>query len=153
MLCLFKKSAVSAAALKLFYVDMLEKEDWRVFSQLHIRDHDELPAVLTKLRNAHPALFVPEPEMEKRQSTAMIRPPHSDTLLHLLATDIRSAVIRMLDALNEMNPISEQKSALKTHPPRQKTPGLGKRLPENGKFTPQRPSLARKQRDPKTQNA
>jgi integrase len=38
----------SAAALKLFFVEMLEHTDWKVFSQLRIRDHQELPAVLTR---------------------------------------------------------------------------------------------------------
>jgi site-specific recombinase XerD len=38
----------SAAALRLFYVEMLGQEDWEVFSQLKIRDHKELPAVLTR---------------------------------------------------------------------------------------------------------
>lgn len=43
-----KSMRSSAAALKLFYVDMLENGDWKVFSQLRIRDHDELPPVLTR---------------------------------------------------------------------------------------------------------
>lgn len=38
----------AAAALRFFYVDMLGHESWQVFSQLRIRDHDELPAVLTR---------------------------------------------------------------------------------------------------------
>jgi len=38
----------SAAALRLFYTEMLQKEHWEVFSQLKIRDHKELPAVLTR---------------------------------------------------------------------------------------------------------
>jgi integrase/recombinase XerD len=38
----------AAAALRLFYVDMLGHEEWQVFTQLRIRDHDELPAVLTR---------------------------------------------------------------------------------------------------------
>jgi site-specific recombinase XerD len=38
----------ATAALRLFYVDKLGHEDWQVFSQLRIRDHDGLPAVLTR---------------------------------------------------------------------------------------------------------
>jgi site-specific recombinase XerD len=38
----------SVAAARLFYVEMLENEDWRVFSQIKTKDHDELPAVLTR---------------------------------------------------------------------------------------------------------
>jgi len=38
----------SAAALRLFYTEMLQQEHWEVFSQLKIRDHKELPAVLTR---------------------------------------------------------------------------------------------------------
>lgn len=38
----------SAAALRLFYESMLERENWDIFNQLNIRDHDELPAVLTR---------------------------------------------------------------------------------------------------------
>ncbi len=35
------------ACAKAFFVDMLGHEQWRVFSQVRTRDHDELPAVLT----------------------------------------------------------------------------------------------------------
>jgi len=38
----------SAAALRLFYEGLLEHEHWDVFNQLRIRDHKELPAVLTR---------------------------------------------------------------------------------------------------------
>jgi len=38
----------SAAALKLFYTGMLGREHWEIFNQLKIRDHKELPAVLTR---------------------------------------------------------------------------------------------------------
>lgn len=38
----------SAAALRLFYAEMLQQEHWEVFSQLKIRDHKELPVVLTR---------------------------------------------------------------------------------------------------------
>ncbi len=38
----------SAAALRLFYENMLEQDHWEVFSQLRIKDHNELPAVLTR---------------------------------------------------------------------------------------------------------
>ena len=36
------------AAARLFFVDLLEHEDWRVFSQIRTKDHDTLPAVLTR---------------------------------------------------------------------------------------------------------
>ena len=36
------------ASAKLFYVDMLENTEWKVFSQVRTKDHDELPAVLTR---------------------------------------------------------------------------------------------------------
>ena len=32
----------------LFFVEMLGCSEWKVFSQIRIRDHDELPAVLTR---------------------------------------------------------------------------------------------------------
>ena len=38
----------SSVALRLFFVEMLKQEHWQVFSQLRIRDHKELPAVLTR---------------------------------------------------------------------------------------------------------
>jgi integrase len=36
------------AAARLFFVDLLEHKDWRVFSQIRTKDHDTLPAVLTR---------------------------------------------------------------------------------------------------------
>lgn len=38
----------SSVALRLFFMEMLENEDWQVFSQLRIRDHKALPSVLTR---------------------------------------------------------------------------------------------------------
>lgn len=38
----------AAAAARLFFVDMLGHRDWEIFSQIRTRDHDELPAVLTR---------------------------------------------------------------------------------------------------------
>lgn len=38
----------TAASAKIFFVEMLEHSDWKVFSQIKTRDHDELPAVLTR---------------------------------------------------------------------------------------------------------
>lgn len=38
----------AAAAARMFFVELLEKDDWRVFSQIRTRDHAELPAVLTR---------------------------------------------------------------------------------------------------------
>ena len=38
----------SAAAAKLFYVGMLEHEEWKIFSQIRAKDEDSLPAVLTR---------------------------------------------------------------------------------------------------------
>lgn len=36
------------ACARLFFVGMLEHEEWKVFSQVRTRDHDDLPAVLTR---------------------------------------------------------------------------------------------------------
>lgn len=36
------------ACAKLFYVEMLERSDWTVFSRVRTKDHDELPLVLTR---------------------------------------------------------------------------------------------------------
>ena len=36
------------AAIRLFFVDLLGHADWGVFSQLRVKDHDTLPAVLTR---------------------------------------------------------------------------------------------------------
>lgn len=36
------------ACARLFFVDLLGQSEWRVFSQVRTRDHDELPAVLTR---------------------------------------------------------------------------------------------------------
>jgi integrase/recombinase XerD len=38
----------TAASAKIFYLEMLERDDWRVFSQIKAKDHDELPLVLTR---------------------------------------------------------------------------------------------------------
>jgi site-specific recombinase XerD len=38
----------SAAAARLFFVELLEHEEWKVFSQIRTKDHHELPAVLTR---------------------------------------------------------------------------------------------------------
>jgi integrase len=38
----------TAACGKRFFVDMLGHEDWTVFSQIHAKDHEKLPAVLTR---------------------------------------------------------------------------------------------------------
>lgn len=41
------------ACAKAFFVEMLGREDWKVFSQVRTRDHDELPAVLTREQVTH----------------------------------------------------------------------------------------------------
>ena len=38
----------TVASAKHFFVGMLARKDWAVFSQIKIKDHDELPAVLTR---------------------------------------------------------------------------------------------------------
>jgi len=38
----------TAASAKFFFVGMLGREDWKVFSQIRTKDHDELPVVLTR---------------------------------------------------------------------------------------------------------
>jgi site-specific recombinase XerD len=38
----------SVACARLFYIEMLGIAEWRVFSQIRTRDHDELPSVLTR---------------------------------------------------------------------------------------------------------
>lgn len=38
----------TAASARLFFVDMLGKKDWTVFANVHAKDHDELPLVLTR---------------------------------------------------------------------------------------------------------
>lgn len=38
----------TAASAKIFFLEMLGHEDWKVFSQIRTKDHDELPAVLTR---------------------------------------------------------------------------------------------------------
>ena len=38
----------TAACAKLFFVEMLGHQDWTVFSQIHAKDHEKLPAVLTR---------------------------------------------------------------------------------------------------------
>ena len=38
----------SSAALRLFFVELLERPEWKVFSQLRAPDHHQLPAVLTR---------------------------------------------------------------------------------------------------------
>jgi hypothetical protein len=36
------------AATKMFFVDLLGHRDWTLFSQIRAKDHDQLPAVLTR---------------------------------------------------------------------------------------------------------
>ena len=38
----------SAAAARLFFIEMLGHEEWKVFSQIRTKDHEILPAVLTR---------------------------------------------------------------------------------------------------------
>ena len=38
----------SVASAKIFFVELHSHEDWKVFSQIKTKDHDELPAVLTR---------------------------------------------------------------------------------------------------------
>ena len=38
----------TVAAARFFFADMLGRHDWTVFSQVRTKDHDELPAVLTR---------------------------------------------------------------------------------------------------------
>ena len=38
----------TVASARLFFVDQLGRHDWTVFSQIKTKDHDELPAVLTR---------------------------------------------------------------------------------------------------------
>jgi integrase len=38
----------SAAAARLFFVELLEQPEWKLFSQIRTKDHGELPAVLTR---------------------------------------------------------------------------------------------------------
>jgi integrase/recombinase XerD len=38
----------AAAAARLFFTELLGRDDWTVFSQIRTKDHDELPAVLTR---------------------------------------------------------------------------------------------------------
>jgi integrase/recombinase XerD len=38
----------AAAAARLFFVEMLGHEEWKVFSQIRTKDHETLPAVLTR---------------------------------------------------------------------------------------------------------
>lgn len=38
----------AAAAAKLFFIELMEHQDWKVFSQIRTRDEDSLPAVLTR---------------------------------------------------------------------------------------------------------
>ena len=38
----------TAAAARLFFVELLEREEWKVFSQIRAKDHHELPAALTR---------------------------------------------------------------------------------------------------------
>ncbi len=38
----------AAAAARLFFVEMMEHADWKVFSQIRTKNHDHLPAVLTR---------------------------------------------------------------------------------------------------------
>jgi hypothetical protein len=38
----------TAAAARLFFVDLLERAEWKIFSQIRAKDHHGLPAVLTR---------------------------------------------------------------------------------------------------------
>ena len=38
----------TVACARLFFIDLLGRPEWKVFSQIRTRDHDELPAVLTR---------------------------------------------------------------------------------------------------------
>lgn len=38
----------TVASARVFFVDMLKRRDWTVFSRIKTKDHDELPAVLTR---------------------------------------------------------------------------------------------------------
>ena len=38
----------TAAAARLFFIELLELPDWKVFSQIRTKDHNELPPVLTR---------------------------------------------------------------------------------------------------------
>ncbi len=38
----------TVACARLFFVEMLGHQEWKVFSQIRTRDHDDLPAVLTR---------------------------------------------------------------------------------------------------------
>jgi integrase/recombinase XerD len=38
----------AAAAARLFFIDMLGHDEWKVFSQIRTKDHETLPAVLTR---------------------------------------------------------------------------------------------------------
>ena len=38
----------TAAAARLFYIDLMEAPEWKLFSRIRAKDHDELPAVLTR---------------------------------------------------------------------------------------------------------
>ena len=38
----------AAAAARMFFIDLLQRPNWTVFSQIRTRDHDRLPAVLTR---------------------------------------------------------------------------------------------------------
>ena len=38
----------TAASARIFFVDQMGHEDWKVFSQIRCKDHDELPVVLTR---------------------------------------------------------------------------------------------------------
>lgn len=38
----------TVACARIFYIEMLGHEEWKVFSQIRTKDHDELPAVLTR---------------------------------------------------------------------------------------------------------
>lgn len=45
----------AAAAARMFYLDLMARADWTLFSQIRARDHDTLPAVLTR-RQVHDLL-------------------------------------------------------------------------------------------------
>lgn len=43
-----KTIRMACAAAKMFFVELFEQKDWKVFQQVRAKDHDTLPAVLTR---------------------------------------------------------------------------------------------------------
>ncbi len=64
----------TVACARLFFIEMLGLAEWRVFSQIRTRDHDELPAVLTRdqvtrrLRGVGEGLGRASPALRRRQA-------------------------------------------------------------------------------------